>query len=61
MLLLHSESQWKWSQNAQDFVKKFHSEGRCQYDLHCQLSAILLQAAIPKKGSEWEPLKPTDR
>ena len=41
--------------------KKFHSEGRRQYDLHCQLSAVSLQAAIAEGGSEKEPLKPTDR
>ena len=29
-LSFYYESQWKWSQNAQDFVKKFHSEGRRQ-------------------------------
>ena len=29
--------------------------------LHCQLSAISLQSAIPEGGSEEEPLKPTDR
>ena len=41
--------------------KKFHSEGRRQYDLHCQLSAVSLQAAIAEGGSEEEPLKPLDR
>ena len=41
--------------------KKFHSEGRRPYDLHCQLSAISLQAEIAKGGLEEEPLKPTDR
>ena len=55
------EYQGKWSRNAQDFVKKLHSEGRCQYDLHCQLSAMSLQAAIPDGDSEEEPLKPTNR
>lgn len=42
-------------------LKKFHSEGRRQYDLHCQLSAVSLQAATAEGGSEEEPLKPTDR
>ena len=42
-------------------MKKFHSEGRRQYDLHCQLSALSLQAAIPEGDSEEEPLKPTSR
>ena len=42
-------------------MKKFHFEGRCQYDLHCQLSAMSLQAAIPEGNSEEEPLKPTSR
>ena len=42
-------------------MKKFHFEGRCQYDLHCQLSAMSLQAAIPEGGSEEEPSKPTSR
>ena len=42
-------------------LKKFHSEGRRHYDLHCQLSAVSLQAAIAEDGSEKEPLKPTDR
>ena len=55
------ECQRKRSRNALDFVKKFHSEGRRQYDLHCQLSAISLQAAIPEGVLEEEPLKPTDR
>ena len=32
-----------------------------KYDLHCQLSAMSLQAAIPEGDSEEEPLKPTDR
>ena len=41
-------------------MKKFHSEGRRQYDLHCQLSSMSLQAAIPEGDSEEEPLKPTD-
>ena len=31
------------------------------YHLHCQLSAMSLQAAIPEGDSEEEPLKPTDR
>ncbi|PFX30112.1 BTB/POZ domain-containing protein KCTD21 [Stylophora pistillata] len=51
--------QWKWSRNAQAVVKKFHSEGRCKYDLHCQLSAMSLQAAIQERDSEEEPSKPT--
>ena len=38
-----------------------HSEGRRQYDLHSQLSAMSLQAAIPEGVSEEEPLKPTSR
>ena len=42
-------------------MKKFHSVGRRQYDLHCQLSAMSLQAAIPEGDSEEEPLQPTDR
>ena len=42
-------------------MKKFHSEGRRQYDLHRQLSAMSLQAAIPEGDSEEEPLKPTSR
>ena len=42
-------------------MKKFRSVGRRQYDLHCQLSAMSLQAAIPEGDSEEEPLKPTDR
>ena len=42
-------------------MKKFHSEGRRQYDLHCQLSAMSLQGAIPEGDSEEEPLKPTSR
>ena len=42
-------------------LKKVHSEDRCQYDHHCQLLAISLQAAIPEGGSEEELLKPTDR
>ena len=41
-------------------MKIFHSVGRCQYDFHCQLSAMSLQAAIPEGDSEEEPLKPTD-
>ena len=41
-------------------MKNFHSEGRRQYDLHFQLSAMSLQAAIPKGDSEEEFLKPTD-
>ena len=36
-------------------MKKFHSEGRRQYDLHCQLSVMSLQAAIPEGDSEEEP------
>ena len=55
------ECQWKWSRNARDFVKKFHSEGRRQYDLDYQLSTISLQAAIPEGDLEEEPLKPTSR
>ena len=51
----------EWSRNARDFGKKFHSEGRRQYDLHCQLSALSLQAAIPEGDSEEEPSKPTSR
>ena len=31
------------------------------YHLHCQLSAMSLQAAIPECDSEDEPLKPYDR
>ena len=42
-------------------LKKFHSEGRRQYDLHCQFSAVSLQPATAEGGSEEEPLKPTDR
>ena len=42
-------------------MKKFNSEGRRQYDLHCQLSAMSLQAAIPEGDSVEEPLKPTSR
>ena len=41
-------------------MKKFLSEGRRQHDIHCQLSAMSLQAAIPEGDSEEEPLKPTN-
>ena len=41
--------------------KKFHSEGRRQYDLHCPLSAMSSQAAVPEEDSEEKPLKPTNR
>ena len=61
MSYLFYECQWKWSRNARDFVKKFHSEGRRQYDLHYQVSAMSLQAAIEEGDSEEEPLKPTSR
>jgi hypothetical protein len=55
------QSQWKWSRNARDFVRKFHSEGRRQYDIHCKLSVMSVKRTIPDGDSEEEPLKPTDR
>ena len=61
MPYLFYECQWKWSRNARDLEKKIHSECRRQYDLHCQLSFMSLQAAIPEGDSEEEPLKPTNR
>ena len=34
---------------------------RTTYHLHCQLSAMSLQAAIPEGDSEGEPFTPSDR
>lgn len=53
------KSQWKFSKNARDFSKLFHSEGRREYDLHIQLKTLEERVAsfeTPLKG----PLMPTD-
>ena len=36
-LNLFNKSQWKFSQNAKDFSKLFHSKGRREYDLRIEL------------------------
>ena len=48
------------NQNA-DVDRYIREHWLTTYHLHCQLSAMSLQAAIPECDSEEEPLKPTDR
>lgn len=70
VLPLYYDSQWKWSKNAKEFVKGFHTEGRKQCDIKKKIECLntsysyILDEKKPYSAGSFiageTPLKPTD-